>query len=785
MLSIGTLYAQYQVKGKIVDSAGEPISYVNAILLQKDSLKLVKGGITDDSGVFVLRNIAGGEYQLKISLLGFKEIEKALNITQNIDLGSIVLAASTEELDEVVIKAEKPVLEQKVDRLIANVEGTLIGNSGNALEVLERLPGIEISPDGSSITLNGRSEVGILINGKLTRIPLSSFLQILSSTNAKDIKNIELITTPPAKYDAEFTGGLININQIRKNDDGANASILVGLGYGDGDKEKAGINWNVRKDKINFYGNANFDRNNSPRSFSNTSTTTQQSIETFNQTTSNRKPIITGLTGQLGLDYYLNEKTTLGVLFNGSSSRFKQTVTGRGFVSETPGDASNLQLVNTEDSTRELIVVNLNLGVQLDSLSKLSFDIDYLNYYNENPTDYDNTFLDASGNILSNEFFTAFKETPVNVWVGKTDYSKRLNSNLNIELGGKYTFSSLDNTVLVQDLINGSLVQNDELSELSNLTENIVALYSSANWKINDKTDVNLGLRYEYSTQDLELQSSGNVLDRKINALFPSLFLSRKFGTKNTLQFSYGRRITRPTYFDLAPFLLFLDPNTFFNGNVELQASISNSFSLSYKYKKYLASFEFTHADNAIARSQSVLLEDTGQQVFTSLNLDYLNTYALNLTIPVRMTSWWNSQNTFQLGYLEQELNNVTSSDLFYSIRSTQDFKLSDDIRLQLFARFNSERLSGVTNINSFNRVNLSLEKKIETWNSRLQISYNNIFGNDYSFTIDEDFNNSFVEYNFEPRVLQLTWTYDFGNSKVKKQRQRTTGSKEIKNRIN
>jgi len=779
------IFAQYSLQGSITNPIGEPIPYANIILIKKEHSKFIKGGISNNQGKFLLDNIQKGEYLLQINSLGYKEIEKQLIIVdKDIDFAAIQLEEASYGLDEVVIKTQKPILEQKNDRLTVNVEGSLIGTSGNALEILERLPGVEVSSDGTSLTLNGKSEVGVLINNKLTRVPISSLLQILGSTNGTDIKSIDLIANPSSKYDAEFTGGLININQIKKNTEGTNGNILLGLGYGDGDKQKAGVNWNTRKGKVNFYGNANFDRNDNPRKYTNSATIIDGETQIFNKTISNRNPIITGYSAQLGLDYYINDKITLGALLNGNRSRYQQEVSGNGVITETPGEKTTLNIINTEDSKRDLITSNITLGVKLDSLNTIDFDVDYLNYYNENPTDYDNTFFDPQGNITSNEYFLASKNTPVNVWGGKTNYSKKLTNSITFQLGGKYTHSSLDNTVNVQDLDNGVLIQNQALSEKSSLKENISAAYSSLDWKINEKINLNVGLRYEYSTQDLTLESNGNVLDTEVSELFPSLFISQQLKNQSVLQFSYGRRITRPTYFDLAPFLLFLDPNTFFNGNINLKPSISNSMTVNYKYKKYLASLQFTNEDNAIARKQPVLLQESGQQVITSLNLEYLNTYSLNLTVPIRIAHWWYMDTTFHFAFLEQELNKKRSDDTYFSLKTSQNFNITEDLHLQLYASYNSERLVGVRNIDDFQRVNMSIEKKMKKWGSKIQLSYTDIFGKNLSFNTTEQFNTSFFKYEYEPRVLRITFTHNFGNSKVKKQRKRETSTKEIKKRI-
>ncbi|MBE7653882.1 outer membrane beta-barrel protein [Tenacibaculum finnmarkense] len=786
ILFVSQLFSQHKIKGKVTNILQEPMIFVNTILLEEDNLKLVKGEISDEKGFFLLNNIKKGTYLLKISLIGYKEIQKQITIlNEDIDLGLIHLQEELYELETVHIKAKKQIIEQKIDRLTVNVEGTLIGNSGSALDILERLPGVEVSSDGGSLTLNGKSEVGVLINDKLTRIPISSLLKILSSTSAKNIKNIDLITNPSAKYDAEFTGGLININHSKVTTEGVNGSLLLGFGYGRGDKESIGGSLSIRKSKVNFHGNASFDRNDNPRTYINSSTIRDGINQIYTQNRSDRSPIITGYNAQLGLDYYINENVILGGMLSGNRSLYNQNVIANGASFFNNQEVERFKFLNSENSRRDLMIGNLNLELKLDTLSTLDFNLNFLNYYNENPTDYDTTVTNSQSNITSKEFFTASKNTPVNIWVGKIDYSKKITNKLNLEFGSKLTNSELDNTVTVQDLVTDTFIINEKLSEKSNLLENIWAFYSSLDWKINEKTNINIGLRYEYSNQKIEIESNGKVLDSNLSKLFPTIFMSRKLGDRSLFQVSYGRRISRPTYFDLAPFLLFLDPNTFFQGNINLKPSISNTITSNYKYKKYLASFQFTNEDNAIVRKQTVFTNGTKQQTITTLNLDFLNTYSLNLVAPIKVTPWWKMENTFQLTYIEQEFEGKKSNDDYFSVRTSQNFNISDDIEIQLFANYNSERLSGTTKIDNFQRINIAIEKKIERWNSKIQLSFNNIFEKKLNLITNQNMNTSLLEYRYEPRILKITFTHDFGHSKVKKRNKKKTGIKEIKQRIN
>ena len=779
------LNAQNNILGVIKDTNNNRIAFAEIELFNDYDSTILKHVIADSVGCFLFKDIKKGNYKLTITALPFnKKILQVKKDSIDLNIGEIIVAdIKSNQLQSVTITSKKQQIEQKIDRLVVNVSGTPIGISGTALEVLQRLPGIDVNTDGNTIALNGKSQVGVLMNGKLIRIPISSLLQILGSTNAKDIDRIELISNPPSKYDAEFTGGLINIIQVKKETDGSNGTILLGLGYGKKDKEKAGINWNIRKNKTKFYGDLNYDRNANPRIFTNTNLITRDTIFSYN-TTTNRFPVITNYSGRLGLDYFMNKKVTMGMQINGSLNRFKQNVDGKSYIGENPGKTRAVNLLNDENSRRELFTTNINTGIQIDASQSVNIDVDYLHYYNKAPNNYENTFISSTGSIDSTQIFNATKRTPVNVWVGRLDYSRSLNKKMRLDIGTKYTYSTLKNDVLVQDYLGGSYFKNVNLSENSKLIENIFAIYTSLNWDVNKTTKANLGIRYENSSQNLTLESKGNVLNSPISQFFPTFFLSKNINKKSSLQFSYGRRINRPTYFDLAPFVLFLDPNTFYFGNIKLKPAISNAISVNYKWTKYFATVEFTNEKNTIATSQSVFLDEKKQQILTSLNIDYLNTLSLSFILPFKVSKWWDMQNTIQASYIEQKLNNEVNNDIFYILRTTQNFSLPKDFSIQLFVSYNSKRLSGISTINDFQRTSLSIDKKLKKVNSVIQLSFTDIFGRDYSFNSTNSSNNAYVKYGYEPRVFRLTYMYNFGNSKLERERKRELGSDEIKKRI-
>ncbi|QIH33425.1 TonB-dependent receptor [Sphingobacterium sp. DR205] len=669
---------------------------------------------------------------------------------------------SDHRLEEVEVVASRPQFVQQIDHIMYNIRGTPIGISGSALEVLQRLPGVEVSPDGTSLAINGRSEIGILMDGKLVRIPISSLLQILSSTNAQDIESIDVFENPPSQFDADFSGGVINIKRIRKRGVGVNGSILLGIGYGDKDKEKVGVNLGYQKDRVNLFGDLNYDRNHTPRNFINSSRQFigGQQVELY--TTTYRDPVITGYTGRIGLDYDLSPKLAMSFIANAYTNRFVQETVGHSLRSIV-GD-SEISLYSDEDSKRDLFSVNFNTVWKFDSINAFSWDVDYLYYYNEAPIYYSNSY-EKDGTL---EELNVLKETPVNVLGANFQYSRRFGSNSSLTFGAKFTKSMMTNNVIVDSLKDYVNIRNEMLSEYSEYDESIFAMYGNFDSKLGKNTDLKIGLRYENSKYDLTTKSNNKLNSKTMDELFPTLFINHKMSTNSSAQFSYGRRVNRPTYFDLAPYVLFLDPNTSSFGNINLKSGFSNNLNLSYRYRSYLFGLSYSTEKDAIARSQTVFIEDEEDIVFTSLNIDRLNTWSLNMNIPIKITKWWNMQNNVQLSFLDQKMASMKTSDWFYTARTTQNVSFPYDILGQLFIAYNSERKLGISTLNDFQRVNLSLEKEIKRWNSTFQVSYNTIFGNDFSRESMQGSNYAYLANNLESRVFRFTFIKKFGKNTSK-----------------
>lgn len=796
VFSLPILSAQSQISGTVLDSKNTAVAYANVLLLRAADTSLVRGAVTNDNGAFQINDIAAGTYLMEVSMLGYQphrsDIFEMRGAGTQKDLGTIVLQDDAAQLETVEIVAKKPLYEQKIDRLVINVENSITSAGATALDVLERSPGVVVNRQSNSIALAGKNGVIVMINGKINRMPLEAVVQMLAGMPSGNIEKIELITTPPSNFDAEGNAGFINIVMKQSNEAGLNGGYTFSGGIGRGSTASAGINFNYRKNKINLYGDYSFGREAQEQLFLSDRQVLLNGNTIRTDTRSLRDPVQRNHNARLGLDWNIGKKTVLGMLISSYDNRWSMDAVNNSTISLNGTPDTLLRIVNDEVNHWQHLGANLNLQHTFRPDELLTFDLDFLAYDNENPTNYLTSYTEAGGGFLFEERTFSGKVTPIKVGVGKLDYSKRFSAKLKMEAGIKGTSSRFDNDVTVFRIDNGVSVNDPTLTAKYRLEESIGAAYAAFDFKLDDKSDAKLGLRYEYTNSNLGSAERANIVDRQYGNFFPSAFLSRNFNDKHSANLSYSRRISRPTFNDMAPFVIFMDPYTFFSGNAALQPSISNNVKLDYRFGSTLFSMQYTVEDSAIAQFQSRVIEGTNQQLIAAENLKNRKTLAFTLALPIQIAEWWRMQNNL-IGtwqgvnvYFDGSLVNIQNKNL--QMVWINSFTLPKDFSAELMGFYQTKALFGSGIFLPVYGINVGIQKKFPGNGGTLRFGVDDAL-NSFLWRIQNNLPEhnlvSDIEVDFSQRTFKLSYSRNFGNNQLKGKRERATGSEEERRRVN
>lgn len=783
------------ISGNVIEGSGKPLPFANVLLLRTTDSTLVKGEVTDMDGKYTIQNVPEGEYFLSFTMVGYATSYSEsflLNGNSTKEMGITTISEDVSQLDAVTVTARKPLFEQKIDRLTINVAASITSAGVTALQVLERSPGVMVNRQQGSISIAGKEGVVVMINGKINRMPISAVVEFLDGMPSSNIEKIEIITTPPANFDAEGNAGFINIVLKQSGDQGLNGSYSLSAGYGKGETGNANINFNYRTGKLNLYGDYTYLRESQLQN-----ATTGRRIDYENTLTetlsiTERDPLRNNHMGRLGLDFQLSKKTVLGALLTSYDTKWTMDASNKATIARNGVPTALITVENEELNQWRHYGANLNIQHTFRPDETLSFDADYLYYRDNNPNDYVNNYFDGANNFVFEELTRSGKITPLKIVVGKLDYAKSIGPKVKLETGLKGTLSHFTNDVNVEYNLGQGWVKDPSLTAKYELDEKILAAYSALDVKLDDKSNLKIGLRYEFTDSNLGSEEEANIVDREYGKFFPSFFLSRKFNDKNSANLSFVRRITRPTFNDMAPFVIFIDPYTFFSGNSALQPAISNAVKFDYRFSTVLLSVQYSVEDSTIAGFQTRVDPVTNRQIYFSENLKDKKTASVTLSFPINLTNWWSMQ--FNLTGIRTELRSYFGGELLtfkqksLNFFASQTFTLPKDFTFEVSGFYNSRSLSGAYTFKSLGSLNAGLQKKFKNEGGSLRFGFDNIL-NTMVWRSELDLTDQglflYDNWDFVPPTVKLSYSRNFGNKKLKGTRQRGTGSEEERGRVN
>ncbi|HJT73847.1 MAG TPA: outer membrane beta-barrel family protein [Chitinophaga sp.] len=805
MLILGVESTQAQsaspvkISGKVVQAGDKPVEFATVTLLKAQDSSLVKGAIADINGQYEFEQIKQGKYLVAATYVSMtKTYSKPFEVKGNgpLNMAALTLAADTRSLKEVNVTGKKPFIEQRVDKMVVNVENSIVGAGGTAMEVLEKSPGISIDKD-DNITLKGKNGVVIMIDGKLTNMSSQDVAQLLKSMPSSNIEQIELITNPSAKYDAAGNAGIINIKLKKNRTVGTNGSVTIGGAYGLTPKWSGALNLNHRNEKFNLYGSYNYNhRENRQNLGVYRSGMIGDNYTVYDQhNTSSWKSDYQG--AKVGVDYFINKNHTIGIMADVARMPKERPANSVTLIGDRESVDSTLRTRTISNGNWKRYAYNVNYKAILDTTGKeLNVDLDYARNVDRNNIQIYSTMWDAIGKgFMRGDTIRNNQPNTIDIKTVKADYVHPLRNQAKIEAGFKLSFVETDSDVRYDSLRHSNWIYDTNRSNHFIYKENVNAAYINFH-KQYKKLGLQLGLRGEQSNVKGNSVTRNQVTDTTYFNLFPSIFVSYNASKDHVLGISYSRRLQRPSYEDLNPFEYYLDKYTIAAGNPYLKPSYANSIELTHTFKQFLTtSVGYTHTKDKITQiieaDKDPVTGDTTILRYKYLNVAKSDLVNLNVSFPFQITKWWNSF-TYLSGYYNRfqtmaDNRLVTVSGGGFMGRTQQTFTLPKGITTELSFFYMSPQIAeeGLFRMKPMYAMDFGVSKQVLKKKGNLKLNVNDVFNvQRFRGTFENAGRTTAVNSKWESRQVRLSFTYRFGNTNIKAARTRKTGLEDEQSRV-
>lgn len=789
------IYAQSgKLGGKVVNKATlEHVSFANIALLNANDSSLVKGEIADADGRFSIKNIDVGEYRLNISAVGFNkyisDIISFKHSNDSVDLGQISLTLLM--LKEVEIVGTKPFLEHSAGKIVMNVESSPTSAGDNALELLKKMPGVNVDKD-DNISLNGKSGTLVTVNDKQTYLAGEDLANFLKSLPAEEIDKIESNTNPSAKYDAEGVAGIINITTKKKIKDGINGSVNVTTSY-DGDRwsYNGGGMISARLNKWTFYAGTDiydYDQKNGNQVLRTLTYPTYEETITSNENENEKwsgTSDVTGVNFKFNVDYEINKKNTIGTVFRMNNYDVDYASRNLYRIKHVGVTDSSFDQSFNSTAASDNYTFNVNYKHIFDTNgTQFTFDVDYVtNQGSRNAFQPANYFYGdfqdtAYRKSLTNQYYDPNNSQIISF---KGDFEYNITKKAKLETGFKGSFVKNDNGI--NTYIDGLFDVHQSNHFI--YRENIGALYGLVTYNLTPKHTFKVGLRAEYTNTEGFQEVYDSTIKKNYFDVFPNFSYAYTISKMQNLSFSYNYRITRPNYWNLNPFINIYNSYYANAGNPELKPTYSHNLSLTHSlFYAIFTSVSYARTTGAVS---NFTYTDPLSQVSLTIpeNMGYSDRVTFNLTAAFPIQKWWFSTNSFSYWWNNDHFDylDVTQNtkNMSLSIWSSQTFTIYKNYSLEASGWYAGKNKTGFEETDAMYAINFGV--KANFLNKKLTVSFtlNDPFklGGEYKST--ETYPNSYLEQTWlwKSTSYALRVSYKFGNEKIQLQQRKTASEEE------
>jgi len=781
-----------KISGSVLDDTKKPLDGATVILLAAKDSTVISSQLVSKDGSFAFENLKDNTYLVKATYIGYKDYHSGnvvVSQQKQVNLSAFILSPAGKTLNEVSVTAQKSFIQQKIDRTVVNV-GALISNTGtNALEVLQKTPGVQVDADGN-ITFKGKSGVLVMIDDKPTYLSAANLATYLRSLPASSLDQIELMDNPPAKYDAAGNAGVINIKTKKNTIKGFHAVLGADYAQGFYGRNSENANLNYRIDKVNLFANLSYNEQRTWRRLeidrayldaNGDPTSSLKDISYFRPTNYNTNI-------KAGMDFYASPKTTWGIVYTGNiSPSHDNSPVNSPLYGQNGALDSTINTNNTSKNKFNSNGLNVNYTHKFDSTGhELTFDLDYIrDVSGSNQLFVNNTYL-PDGTLTNSTMLTDNLPSYINIYSAKADYAHPFKGKAKLEAGVKSSYVNTDNAANYFNVVNGVSTIDYNNTNRFLYKENINAAYVNFN-KNFSRFSLQTGLRIENTNGNGHQLGNAEKADSSFinhyTNLFPTAYFSYNLDTAahNVLVASYGRRIGRPNYGSLNPFTFFVDEFTYFSGNPFLRPQFTDNYKLAYSFKSlFTLAFAYNYTTDVQGET---IHRDSDVFISTNGNIGQQKTLDFSVTTNFQPTKWWSVnlyaevykntyQGAFYTGYLNQ-------SEVTLAGNGNNQFTISPTWSAEVSGFFDTGGTYGQFVTLPKGMLNAAIQKKILNNKGTIKLTMQDIL---HSFSPSGTITNivdatATFHNTLDTRVATLAFTYSFGNSTNTPQKRETGGA--------